>query len=184
METPAATLTGDERLVGTGVRRLTPENTKVFEGTFSLLHCTVKGDNLYRGVFAVLMFPITHPTRFISLRYTDLKEKDIEIGIIDELEAFPPEQQELVKASLVKHYHEQVIQRVYEIDSQYGLLFFRVETQRGTEEFVMPWRYDRAEDYGTNGKVLLDALGNRYLIADVFKLPAADRRLFTSYIYW
>ena len=45
-------------------------------------------------------------------------------------------------------------------------------------------RQDRAEDYGTNGKVLLDALGNRYLVPDVSALPSADNRLFTSYIYW
>ena len=48
----------------------------------------------------------------------------------------------------------------------------------------MPWRYDRAEDYGTNGKVLLDAYDNRYIIPDLAQLPPADRRAFTSFIYW
>ena len=171
-------------LPATGVRRLTPENIKIFEGTFSLLHCAVKGDTLYRGVFAVLMFPISHPNRYISLRYTDLDDKDKEVGVIEDLNAFPPEQQRLVRESLAKQYYEQIISRVYEVKCEYGLLFFDVETQRGREQFMMPWRYDRAEDFGASGKVLLDALDNRYIIPDLDDLPPADRRRFTSYIYW
>ena len=168
----------------TQVRRLTPDTAHVFEGSFSLLHCSVTGHGLYRGVFCVLLFPITHPDRYVSLRYTDEKDKAQEIGIIEDLSTFPPEQQALVRANLGRHYHEQIITRVYSVRSEFGILFFDVETQRGREQFMMPWRIDRAEDYGAHGKVLLDALDNRYIIPDVAKLPAADHRRFTSYIYW
>ena len=68
--------------------------------------------------------------------------------------------------------------------NEFGLLFFDVETQRGQEQFIMPWRHDRAEDYGANGKVLLDALDNRYIIPDVGALPPTDRRRLVKYIYW
>ena len=34
------------------------------------------------------------------------------------------------------------------------------------------------------GKVLLDASDNRFIIPDVQALPAADRRRFSSYVYW
>jgi hypothetical protein len=183
METAA--LSGvDDRLVGTGVRRLTPATTTVFEGTFSLLHCQVKDDNCYRGVFALLLFPISQPDRNISLRYTDLEDKDQEIGVIECLSDFPAVQQQLIKQNLVKQYYEQRIQRIHGIKCLYGLLFFQVETQRGAEEFVMPWRHDRAEDFGADGKVLLDSLDNRYIIPEVSKLPASDRRLFLGFIYW
>ena len=168
----------------TQVRRLTPDNTHIFSGTFSLLHCSVKGDTLYRGVYCALMFPVSNPNRFISLRYTDDKDKVKEIGVIEDLNAFPPEQQDLVRQSLNKHYHEQVITRVYKITNEFGILFFDVETQRGREQFMMPWRIDRAEDFGADGKVLLDAVDNRYIIPNVSQLPTADLRRFTSYIYW
>ena len=174
----------DTRMVKFGVRLLTPETTNIFEGTFSLMHCAVKDDTLYRGVFAVMMFPITHPERFISLRYTDTKDKEQEIGIIVDLNVFPDAAQRLVRANLVKHYYEQVITRVYTVENKFGLLFFDVETRLGRKAFIMPWRGDRAEDYGANGKVLLDAFDNRYLIPDVTKLPPADRNAFTSFIYW
>jgi len=166
------------------VRRLTPETARIFEGTFSLLHCAVQNDTLYRGGFAVLMFPASHPSRFISLRYNDAEGKPHEIGLIADLSIFPADAQALVRASLEKHYYEHLISRVFSVECEYGILFFDVETQRGREQFVMPWRQDRAEDYGPNGKVLLDALDNRYIIKDVSALPRQDHRRFTNYIYW
>jgi ATP-binding cassette, subfamily B, bacterial len=184
MTAQTAQLYDDQRMVGVGVRLLTPDNTTIFEGTFSLMHCAVKEDTLYRGVFAVMMFPITHPERYISLRYTDRKDKEQEIGIITDLAGFPEPARLLVQANLIKHYYEQIITRVYDVKNKFGLLFFDVETQLGRKQFILPWRGDRAEDYGANGKVLLDAFDNRYLIPDLTKLPPADRNAFTSFIYW
>ncbi len=180
--TPAAY--ADARLVSTGVRRLTPQETRLFEGTFSLLHCQIVGENLFRGVFAVLMFPIRHPDRYVSLRYTDLEDKDIEIGVIEDLSTFPEEAQRLIRSSLVKQYYEQTITRIYKVEYKHNMLFFRVGTADGDKEFVMWWSYDRALEYGTTGKVLLDAFENRYIIPDVSALPASDRLEFTSFIYW
>jgi len=174
-----------EHLVATGVRRLNPQDTRLFVATFGLLHCEVKGDTLYRGVFPVRMCPIRHPHRYIALRYTDhADDKEKEIGVIEELLEFPNDQQELIRQSLARQYYEQVIERVFKIRHEYGLLFFEVQTQRGKEAFTMPWRADRAEDYGEDGKVLLDAHDNRYIIPDVHALPATDQVRFTSFIYW
>jgi ATP-binding cassette, subfamily B, bacterial len=175
---------GDEVLLAEGVRRLRPEQVKIFEGVSSMMHCAVAGEDVYRGVFAVRMFPVRYPGRFISLHYTDVHDKDIEIGVIEDPAAFPEDQQELLFRSLHAHYYERVIRRVYDVQSEFGMLFFDVETQQGREQFVMPWRGDRAEDYGDDGKVLLDALDNRYIIPRVSDLPTADRRRFSSYIYW
>ncbi len=185
METPDTQHYDDQRLSTIGVRLLTPANATIFEGTFSLIHCAVKNDTLYRGVYAVLMFPIKDSDRFISLRYTDDEDKDKEIGVIEALDAFPAEAQRLVRDALVKHYHEQVLTRIHSVENKFGLLFFDVESrQLGRIQFVMPWRGDRAEDYGANGKILLDAFDNRYIIPDIADLPVADRNAFTSYIYW
>lgn len=179
--TPPASI---PRVYDKGIRLLLPDTTSIFEGTFSLLHCMVKGDTLYRAVYAQRLFPIRHPDQFISLLYTDIDDKDKEIGVIENLAQFPADQQILVKQSLRSQYYEQVIQRVIEISNEFGLLFLEVETQRGIESFVMPWRHDRAEDYGETGKVLLDAFDNRYVIPDIAQLPPTDRSRFQKYIYW
>ena len=180
-----ATAPDDARLVATGFHRLLPGTTRVFRGAFSLLHCQVEGDAaLYRGVWAVLLFPITHPDQFVSLRYTDADDKEQEIGVIVRLADFSADAQELIRATLVKQYYQQVITGIRGIECRFGLLFFDVETAGGPRAFTMPWRHDRAEDFGSQGKVLLDSLDNRYIIPDLGALPPTDRRKLTGFIYW
>jgi hypothetical protein len=184
MDAPAPASAPTLDLAQVGVRRLSPEITTIFEGTFSLLHCAIKGDSLYRAVFAMRMFPVRLPERYIALHYTDASEKECEIGIIDDLTAFPEDQQVLVRRSLTLQYHEQFIRRIHEVRTEFGLLFFDVETQRGQEQFTMPWRGDRAEDFGEHGKVLLDAFDNRFIITDLTALPQRDLQRLRNFIYW
>lgn len=164
---PAST-DDDDRAVLTGVRRLSPATTTIFEGSFSLLHCSVQNDALYRGVYCLLLFPIRYPAGLISVRYTDMQDKDREIGVIEQLTDWPAPAQALVLA----------------IEHRFGLLFFSVQTQVGPEDFVMRWAHDRTEEYGERGKVLRDAFDNRFIIPDVTALPGADQRRFAAFIYW
>ncbi|HUT25303.1 MAG TPA: DUF1854 domain-containing protein, partial [Sumerlaeia bacterium] len=125
------------------------------------------------------------PERFVSLRYTDGEDQIQEIGVIENLGDFPERQQNLVRQTLAKQYHQQIIQRIKHVKCEYGwLLTFTVQTNRGEERFLMRWRQDRAEAHGPKGKVLLDLYDNRYIIPDVGALPTKDRRRFLSYIYW
>jgi len=167
------------------VRRLHADTITLTRDSHEMLTCTISGDALpYRGVCAVLLFPISRPDEWVSLRFTDATDKDREIGIIEDLRAFPEDTQQLIRESLARHYHEQKIESIVSIQQRYGQLFFKVRTQRGEEEFVTPWRQDRAEDWGTSGRVLLDALNNRYLIPDMNALKPRELRLLRTYIYW
>ena len=164
---------------------LTPENTEVFRaGDGARIDCRLNGKDFYRGIHAKLMFPVRHPNEFISLCYSDKKGRVQEIGVIEKIADFPRAAQRLIRSELRKHYYEQVIKRVYHIESGHGLLFFDVETQRGREQFVMPWRTANTEDYGKRGKVLHESCGNRYIVPDVNKLSPADKRRFTRHVYW
>ena len=166
------------------VRWLSPETTTFFEGTFSLLHCAVKGDALYRGVFAVRLFPVSYPEQYTSLRYTAEDDKVLEVGVILRLGDFPAEAVRLIRDSLARHYYEQRITDIHEVTCDYGLLFFDVQTPRGRESFIMRWQQDRAEDYGEAGKVMLDVYDNRYVIPDVGQLTLAAQRRLIKYVYW
>ncbi len=167
------------------VRRLHADTITLTRDSHAMLTCTISGDALpYRGVCALLLFPISRPDEWVSLRFTDATDKDREIGIIEDLRAFPEDTQQLIRESLARHYHEQKIVSIVSIQQRYGQLFFKVRTQRGEEEFVTPWRQDRAEDWGTSGRVLLDALNNRYLIPDMNALKPRELRLLRTYIYW
>lgn len=170
-----------------GVKYLDPQTTEVFHGSFGMMHVAIKGaePQLYRGVFAVRAFPVTHPDKFISLRYVDpLDNKEHEIGAIENLTAFPRETQRMIADSLAKHYFQAEIKTIHAIRWEFNLLFFDVETSRGREQFMMRWSYDRAQSYGEHGKVLLDVFENRYVVRDVNQLSKQDRDLFQRWIYW
>jgi len=171
-------------LFASGVTRLHPENARIYEGDSGLLYCVVDEKTLYRGVFAVRLFPIRHPENFISLNYTNDEDKDREIGVIENLEEFSEETQALLSRKLAHHYYEQRISRIYRVKLDQDMLFFDAETQRGRESFIVPWRHDRAEEYDEHGKALLDVRDNRYIIPNVYDLPDRDRQELTRYIYW
>jgi ATP-binding cassette, subfamily B, bacterial len=48
----------------------------------------------------------------------------------------------------------------------------------------MRWQGDKAHNFGTNGRMLIDSDENRYLIPDLQKLSETERRLFLRFIYW
>jgi hypothetical protein len=68
------------------------------------------------------------------------------------------------------------------IELKYGLLTFRVQTDRGPAHFVM--RNSQAQDYGPTGKMLIDVDDNRYVAEDLDVLPRRQQMLFRRYIYW
>ena len=171
-----------------GARFLHPDSTKIFKGTYRLLHVQYKDPatgktEIFRGVFAVLAFPISAPRKFISLRYHAERDEE-EIGIIENPMEFPAETRQLLGDSLANNYFEFEIVRVLKVELKYGLLFFDVQTNQGLRQFEMRWETDRAHDYGPHGKVLLDVYENRYIIPYMQDLPKEDRERLTRFIYW
>ncbi|KPJ70791.1 MAG: hypothetical protein AMS14_10030 [Planctomycetes bacterium DG_20] len=168
----------------TATRYLTPDIARIHLGSLESLHVTVLNEGIYGGVHAVYLFPVGFPGRYISLRHTDSKGEDVEVGILRDLAEWPPGARELVQNALKRHYFVHVITRINRIRWRYGFLFFDVETDKGPARFYMLWRHDRAVDYGRRGKILLDVDENRHLIPDVNALPPRERNEFLRYIYW
>jgi hypothetical protein len=76
------------------------------------------------------------------------------------------------------------ILRVHRNHLESGYLTLDVETDAGSDQFVMRWTQGQALDYGDNGKLLIDTKENRYVVDDVDRLPKEDRERFLQYIYW
>ncbi len=173
------------RLLATQVRYLTPDMCRIHLGSLNTLHVTVVNEAIYGGVYAACAFPVAHPSRYISLIQSTGK-KDVEVGIIRDLDEFPPEAATLVREALERRYFVHTITRIRRVESKYNnsILAFDVDTDKGTLSFFMRWQLDRAVDYGQRGKVLIDLDNNRYLIPDTEKLSPAERGDFTRYVYW
>ena len=138
----------------------------------------------YPGVFVVLAFPVSCPDSFLSVRYFPSRDKEEEIGIIEDPTAFPEDACKLLAKSLQGHYFEFKITRVRSVEHKWGLLLFDVDTLQGRRQFEMCWRHDRAQNLGRRGRVLLDVHNNRFVVEDMTALPKEDWEKLTHYIYW
>lgn len=169
----------------TVARYLTPGTCKIHLGTHGALHVTVMNDRIYGGVFAAYAFPVAYPDKYISLIHSAGEDKEqIEIGIIRDLEEFPPEQVELVRQALRRRYFVHSIQAIKKIGWKYGFIAIKAGTDKGDVNFLMNWTTDRAVDYGRRGKILIDVNDNRYLIPDLDALDPKQLSDFQRYIYW
>ena len=168
----------------TEVRYLTPDVCRIHLGTLDALHCTVKNEGIYGGVYAVYVFPVAHSDHYISLLQRRPEREDLEIGIIRDLSLFGEEEQKLIRHALARRYFIHTVTRLHSVGWKYGFVSMDVDTDKGRVEFLMKWQQDRAVDYGEHGKVLIDMNENRYLIPDLGRLSPSERTDFTRIIYW
>ena len=164
-------------------RWLTPHNACLEPGLHGSVQVAVE-DRLYAGILAVRCLPVTCPERFISLRYADAEGEEHEVGIIRDLDIWPAEARRLVERSLARRYFIRRITGIDSIQMAFGLLNFRVATDRGPAEFTMRCGHSYTMDYGCTGKMLLDVDENRYVIEDIEALPRRQQVLFRRFIYW
>jgi ABC-type multidrug transport system ATPase subunit len=172
-----------EEVADFAVRWLVPGETVLKESAQNTLQVSV-GPEDYDGAFAVRALPATCPDRFISLRYTDVDLQDHEIGMVRDLNDWPVAAQKLLRGALARRYLIRAITGIDSIEAQYGLLNFRVQTERGSAQFTMRTNHSQAQDYGNRGKLLIDVDDNRYLVGDVDALPRSQQTLFRRFIYW
>jgi hypothetical protein len=167
----------------TEVRFLAPDFCRIHLGTHEALHVTVTNERIYGGVYAAYAFPVAHPTGYISLIHVG-GDEEVEIGIIRDLAEFPEADAALVRQALERRYFVHTVTRICRVGWKFGFVAMDVETDKGDRSFLMPWRHDRAFDYGRRGKILIDLDDNRYLIPNVDELSPRERNEFQRYIYW
>ena len=165
-------------------RWLEPDVADIHLGDYGALHITVHGEGVYKGVHAARCLPVSHPMEYVSLRYFNEEKRETEIGLIRSINSWPDEAKGLLQEALSKRYFVHTIESILSVQLFQGYLDFKVETDLGPMEFMLRWQFDRAQDYGPKGKILLDTDENRYLIPDVETLPESERRVFQRYVYW
>ncbi|MCC6492938.1 MAG: DUF1854 domain-containing protein [Pirellulales bacterium] len=165
-------------------RWLAPTDAEICPGARSTVTVVLANDEVYRGVFAVNLFPATNPQDYISLRVWTREGEQREIGILRNLDAWPIAAQMLVRHALDRRYFLQTIDRIESMHLELGHLHCEVQTAYGPKRFTMRWSQSQVQDFGQRGKMLLDLDDNRFLVPDVQALPPKERELFQRYVYW
>ena len=131
----------------------------------------------YVGVEPVRAFPISDPTRWISLCDADGQEL-VQVESLDELS--PATRQALLE-ELSRREFLPIIRRIVRVATETIPALWEVETNRGPTEFTLDGE-ENVRRLGRDRALIIDARGIRYLIADTKALDAHSRRILERYL--
>lgn len=131
----------------------------------------------HEDVLPVRAFPITEPTRYVSL----CDSRGNELAFCDDLAQLPGETRQLIEADLARRDFVPEIQRIQRISTGLSPTEWTVETDRGTTTFLVD-REDHVRRIGRDQATVTDSHGMRYLIRDLRRLDVASRRLLERFL--
>ena len=134
-----------------------------------VLVLTLDGGNPVGNVRVVRAAPLSHPSRYITF----LDEKGRELCTVDRLDDLPQAERRLVEEELADYYLGSAIQRINELESEFGIAYWDVETPRGRRDFVVKDVRSSITWLSPTRLLIVDVDGNRFEIQD---LRALDRR--------
>jgi hypothetical protein len=125
----------------------------------------------FAGVEPVRAFPLTEPRRWIALVDGDVHER----ALIEELDHLDPSLSEIVADELARREFVPVIERIERVDGEPPVCFWSVVTDRGAVAFTVEGE-DQVRRIGPNRVVIVDQLGQRYLIPDMTLLDSSSQK--------
>lgn len=161
------------------MRFLTGENAE-FTRTPGGFIALKTGDKEYARVGVYLTFPLTNPEEFISIRETDEKAK--EIGLIESMDKFPKEQQEMLREQIKLRYFMPVITKILDVKDEYGYAYWNVVTSFGACRFTTQMSGDAVIHLSDSRLLVTDIDGNRYEIPDFYQLGVMERKKLDLFI--
>ena len=155
---------------------LDPKATRLSRDDFDDMVLEHKGQR--QTVSAVRAFPLSAENEFIVLR----NEEGEEVGTVRKLTELDAASRSVLTAELQKAYFRPQILQIYEIEENYHIPKFDVETDRGPRVFEIRSQRNDIRVMG-NGRVMIrDADGNLYEIPDYRKLDPVSHALIEGYV--
>jgi ATP-binding cassette subfamily B protein len=168
----------------TDVVWLEPLRHRFVVGAHGRIELWAGDERLAAGVFVVPTFPASRPEEYLSVRGWDDDGEERELGLVRGLADWPAADREIVGQAMARRTLVGTILRIHDVRLAHGYLDFDVETSVGRAGFTTRWTQSQAVDFGEEGKLLIDAEDNRWVVPDLAALPKADREKFERYVYW
>ena len=170
-ETPAAptttTLVEASRLVFLDTAKLR------FLAHGPLLRLTIEDDRSFLRVVIVRSFPLSEPSRYLSVRDGEGKE----VGLIVDPAQLRSEDRALVQCELDRRYLVPAVTRIVSARERFGTVEWTMETDRGVVRFTTRNLRENVQRPGPGRIILNDVDGNRYDIVDVDRLTRSSQDL-------
>jgi ATP-binding cassette, subfamily B, bacterial len=163
---------------------LNPARHRFTTGPHDRIELWTGDDRIAAGIFIVRAFPASHPEAYLSVRGWNESGEEIELGMIRALADWTAADRAIVQAALARRSLVREIHRIHDVALAHGYLDFDVETDVGRRQFTARWTQSQAVDFGADGKMLIDADENRWVVPRIDALPKTDREKFLHYVYW
>ncbi len=165
-----------ENSLGAELRLLTVGELR-FNRNAGKLCLTVAKRQSWLAVRLVRAFPYSAGQRYLSV----LDNQGGEIGLIMDPDELDAESRALVEEELARRYRMPRIRLVYGVRERFGTQEWQASTDQGYVRFSTRHLFDNVR-VGSDGIILTDVDGNRYIIPADAQLEAASRRLLDSSI--
>ena len=133
---------------------------------------------VYKRVILTRTLPLSLPNEYICI--SDIEKN--EVGIIEKIADFSPEQQKLINSELSQRYYCPVIDKIDSIKEKMGNFYFDVVIGGVKKSFAVK---DITKSIRQHGDAIdvTDIDGNRYRITDFDSIEAKSRRKLEPYLY-
>ena len=158
---------------------LKPGEAKFIATAGGFLNMEYQGE-LYKRIAVYRAFPLKYPNLYISLRQAT--EKAEEIAIIQDLEEFSAEEQELINAQLRMRYFTPKISKINKIKEEFGYSYWDVKTDTALVKFVVRMGDSSINRLSAGRYIINDIDGNRFEIEDSSKLSMNEQKQLDLYI--
>lgn len=149
------------------------DKVEVYEN--HLVKVTLSSGEVMEALEPRRLFPISNPDEYVTL----LNESGVECAVVRRLSDMTDESREVIECSLADYYLVPKIQRIISKTDKYGVLRWRVETDRGIITFDIRNRNHDIRLMKSGLVRVRDANDNRYVIEDYTKL---DKRSYAFLI--
>jgi hypothetical protein len=133
--------------------------------------------NCFENVRPVRLFPLSHPTEWISL----IDATGREIVCVDDLSKLGDANQSILRRELEKREFVPIVKRIKWISGNSEPSEWKVETDRGETSFILKDEND-VRRLGEVSVLVVDSFGIRYFVPDRNKLDAFSRRIIEWYV--
>ena len=145
-----------------GLRFLQPNTVRVFRSGSGSLSVELESIGTYEDVKVFRSFPLSDPSKYISLRVGKTRSEETEIGVIRDLAEIQPESREILWQELVRRYLIHIITKIHAITEEFAFLHWEVTTDKGPRSFYTPmWVGNHVVECGKDGRAISDIYRNR-----------------------
>ncbi|MHC4789453.1 MAG: DUF1854 domain-containing protein [Planctomycetota bacterium] len=152
-----------------------PEQVKVWEDPFRVLHVSVDGEE-FENVRARQVFPISGKADYVSF----LDESDREVALLARPHKLDQESRRALDMALGQMYYSARILRVDSITELMGVTKWEVETDRGYAVFEVVDRRQHVRKLPGGRLIIQDADGNRFEVENVAALDENSQTVLHS----